>query len=315
MYGIPNMKLDKKIVKRRIDLMKAEGIEFITNTEVGKDFEASRLLKEFDAVVLCGGATKPRDLKVEGRELSGIHFAVDFLSRNTKRLLDITENGKDMNGFFDCSNDDSGFISAKDKDVVIIGGGDTGNDCVATSIRHDCRSVIQLELMPELPEKRTCDNPWPEWPKVRKVDYGHEESIVIFGKDPRRYCTSVKKFIGDANGNVKQVVTVQYEWKNENGRLMPVEIPGSEVILPAQLVILAMGFLGPEDTLIDQLGVKRDARSNVDAPYGSFKTNVKGVFAAGDMRRGQSLVVWAINEGRGAAQECHKYLMGDTKNW
>ncbi|MCX7843318.1 MAG: glutamate synthase subunit beta [Clostridia bacterium] len=300
MYGIPNMKLDKSLVLKRIDLMKAEGIEFIVNTQIGKDYPVERLKSEFDAIVLCGGATKPRDLTVEGRNLKGVHFAMEFLHANTKSLLD--------------SNfQDEAYISAKGKDVIVIGGGDTGTDCVATSIRHGCNNVIQLEIMPKPAAERTADNPWPQWPKVLKVDYGQEEAIAIFGRDPREYCITAKKLVGDENGNVKEIHTIKVEWKKDaNGRFGPVEIPGTEKVYPAQLVLLAMGFLGPEETLLKQLGVEQDARTNAKSEYGKFSTNVEGVFAAGDMRRGQSLVVWAINEGRGAARECDRYLMGYT---
>lgn len=300
MYGIPNMKLDKSVIDRRADLMKAEGVEFVVNTEIGKDIPTEKLMKDYDAVVLCGGATKPRDLPVEGRQLKGVHFAMEFLHANTKSLLD----SKLVDG---------NFISAKGKDVVVIGGGDTGTDCVGTSIRHGCSSVVQLEIMPQPPSCRTADNPWPQWPKVLKVDYGQEEAEALYGRDPRDYCVTTKKIVGDENGNVKEVHTVKVEWKkDENGRFGPVEIPGTEKIYPAQLVLLAMGFLGPEDTALKALAIEQDARSNVKAEYGKFTTNVPGVFAAGDMRRGQSLVVWAINEGRAAARECDKYLMGKT---
>lgn len=301
MYGIPNMKLDKKkVVQRRIDLMTAEGVAFVTNTEVGKDFPTDRLLKEFDAVVLCGGATKPRDLPAEGRNLKGVYFAMEFLHKNTKSLLD--------SNLEDCN-----YLCAKDKDVIIIGGGDTGTDCVGTSIRHGCRTVHQFEILPQPPQARTPDNPWPQWPKVLKTDYGQEEAIALYGADPRQYCITTKKFVGDEEGRVKEVHTVQIEWKkDEAGRFIPVEIPGTEKIWPAQLVLLAMGFLGPDETIIDPLGIERDPRSNVKAEYGKHETNIKGVFAAGDMRRGQSLVVWAINEGRSAAREVDKYLMGYT---
>jgi len=300
MYGIPNMKLDKSVVQRRVDLMAAEGINFVTNTEVGVNYPAEKLLKDFDAVVLCGGATKPRDLPVEGRNLKGIHFAMEFLRANTKSLLD-------------SKLEDGSYISAKDKNVIIIGGGDTGTDCVATSIRHGCKSVVQFEIMPEPPKERQPNNPWPEWPKVLKVDYGQEEAIALYGKDPRQYCITTKKFVSDDSGNVKEVHTVNVEWKkDDSGRFIPVEIPGTEKVWPADLVLLAMGFLGPEDTVLSSLGVEKDQRSNAKAEYGKFETNIKGVFAAGDMRRGQSLVVWAINEGRGAARECDKYLMGST---
>jgi glutamate synthase (NADPH/NADH) small chain len=299
-YGIPNMKLDKRIVQRRIDLMAAEGIEFVTNTEVGKDYPADRLLKEFDAVVLCGGATKPRDLPIEGRELEGIHFAVDFLHANTRSLLD-------------SDHRDGKYISAKDKDVIVIGAGDTGTDCVATSVRHGCRSVTQFEILPQPPLERAPDNPWPQWPNIFRVDYGQEEAATIFGRDPRIFCIMTQKFVGDENGHVKELHTVQVEWDvGNNGRPVPKAIPGTEKVWPAQLVLLAMGFLGPEDTILDGLGVERDPRSNVRAEFGRFASSVEGVFAAGDMRRGQSLVVWAIREGRGAARECDRYLMGST---
>lgn len=297
MYGIPNMKLDKKIVQRRVDLMAAEGIKFITNTEVGKDYPVQKLLSDFDAVVLCGGATKPRDLKVEGRNLSGVHFAMEFLRSNTKSLLD-------------SNHQDGNFISARGKDVIVIGGGDTGTDCVATSIRHGCKSVTQLEILPKPPAERTANNPWPQWPKIHRTDYGQEEAAELFGEDPRKYCIMTKKIVGDETGAVKELNTVNIKWeKDEQGRFVPIEIPGTEKVWPAQLVLLAMGFTGPEDTILTQLGIEQDARTNVNAPYGKFTTNVKGVFAAGDMRRGQSLVVWAIHEGREAARECDRYLM------
>ena len=298
MYGIPNMKLDKKIVQRRIDLMKEEGVKFVTNAHIGVNVDAKSLLENFDAAVLCGGATKPRDLNIEGRNLKGIHFAMEFLASNTKSLLD--------------SNlSDGNYISAKNKDVVIIGGGDTGTDCVGTSIRHGCRSVVQLEIMPKPPSCRQQDNPWPQWPKVLKIDYGQEEAIDLFGSDPRQYCVTAVKFTGDEQGNVKAVHTVDVQWKKDaQGRYYPEHIPGTEKMRPAQLVLLAMGFLGPDDTVLEKLGVERDERSNAKAEYGKFATNVPGVFAAGDMRRGQSLVVWAIHEGRAAAKECDKYLMG-----
>lgn len=301
MYGIPNMKLDKKkVVQRRVDLMAAEGVQFVTNTEVGKDYPSQKLLQEFDAVVLCGGATNPRDLPVEGRNLTGVYYAMEFLRANTKSLLD-------------SNHGDGHFISAAGKDVIVIGGGDTGTDCVGTSIRHGCKSVTQLEILPEKPNARRANNPWPQWPDVLKTDYGQEEAIALYGKDPRDYCVTTKKFVGDENGNVKEVHTIKVEWKkDESGRFIPVEIPGSEKVYPARLVLLAMGFLGPEETILQQLGLEKDARSNVKADYGKHATNVKGVFAAGDMRRGQSLVVWAINEGRSAARECDRYLMGST---
>lgn len=301
MYGIPNMKLEKWVVQRRVDLMAAEGINFVTETEVGRDYPAGKLLIDFDAVVLCGGATRPRDLPVEGRELKGIYFAVDFLKANTKSLLD--------------SNlTDGKFVSAKGKDVIVIGGGDTGTDCVGTALRHKCKSVNQFEIMPRLPLERDSNNPWPQFPRIHKVDYGQKEAAALYGDDPRHYCITAKRFVGDEDGRINQVHTVNVEWiRDDRGRFLPREISGTEKIWPAQLVLLAMGFTGPENSLLDQLGVERDDRSNAKADYGQFETNVKGVFAAGDMRRGQSLVIWAINEGRGAARECDRYLMGSTK--
>ncbi|HEY7311225.1 MAG TPA: glutamate synthase subunit beta [Gemmataceae bacterium] len=301
MYGIPNMKLDKRqVVQRRIDLMKAEGVVFVTNCEVGKDYPAEKLRHQFDAIVLCGGATKPRDLPIEGRQLGGIHFAMEFLHANTKSLLD-SQFG------------DGKYISAKGKDVIVIGGGDTGTDCVGTSMRHGCKSLVQFEILPMPPLSRAEDNPWPQWPKVYKLDYGQEEAEAIFGRDPREYLIQTTKFVGDADGCVKELHTIRVEWVRDNGRILPREVPGSARVFPAQLVLLAMGFLGPENQLLDQLGVEKDNRSNARAEHGKFATSVPGVFAAGDMRRGQSLVVWAINEGRGAARECDRYLMGDTQ--
>ncbi len=297
MYGIPNPKLDKKVVQRRVDLLAAEGVKFLTNTEVGKNYPAEKIVKEFDASVLCGGATKPRDLPIDGRALKGVHFAMEFLQANTKNLLD-GKKGAD-------------FISAEGKDMVVIGGGDTGTDCVGTSLRHGCKSLVQLEILPKPPLQRASDNPWPQWPKVYKMDYGQEEAAAKFGSDPRKYLVTAKKFVGDAEGKLKEVHIVGVEWaKDASGRFGPQEIPGTEKVLPAQLVLLAMGFLGPEDTILAGLGVERDGRSNAKAEFGKYATNVKGVFAAGDMRRGQSLIVWAINEGRGAAKAVDTYLMG-----
>ncbi|HEY9641158.1 MAG TPA: glutamate synthase small subunit [Coleofasciculaceae cyanobacterium] len=300
MYGIPNMKLDKReVVQRRLNLLEQEGVKFLCNTEVGKDLPVETLLQEFDAVVLCTGATQPRDLPIEGRSLQGIHFAMDFLTGNTKSVLDQHQNGS--------------FISAQGKDVVIIGGGDTGTDCVGTSIRHGCNSLVQLEILPQPPSERAANNPWPEWPKVYKLDYGQEEAAAKFGDDPRVYLTTATQFEGDETGRVKAVHTVEVQWeKNDKGQFIPTQVPGTEKVLPAQLVLLAMGFLGPEQPLLDALGVERDPRKNVKADYGKYATSIPGVFAAGDCRRGQSLVVWAFNEGRGAARECDLYLMGST---
>ncbi len=297
MYGIPNMKLDKKtVIERRIDIMKAEGITFMTSTEVGTDYPAEKLLEEFDAVVLCTGATKPRDLTVEGRNHSGVHFAMDFLRSSTKALLDGTEP----------------VLSATGKEVIVIGGGDTGTDCVATSLRQGCTSVIQLEIMPKPSLERQLDNPWPEWPKTFKVDYGQEEAEAVQGRDPRRYCMMTKKFLDSGTGALASVEVSQVEWVMDEGRFVPRPVSGTEEILPAQLVLLAMGFVGPEENLLQQLQVIQDARGNIKADEKTCKTNKQGIFAAGDARRGQSLVVWAINEGRAAARECDRYLMGAT---
>lgn len=301
MYGIPNMKLDKEeVVLRRIRLLEDEGVKFVCNTNVGTDISVEKLRSDFHAIVVCTGATKPRDLPIEGREFKGIHFAMDFLTANTKSVLG--------------GSPDASFIDAKGKDVVIIGGGDTGTDCVGTSLRHGCKSLVQVEILPKPALSRQKDNPWPEWPKVYKMDYGQEEAAAKFGADPRVYVTTATKFEGDGDGNVKAVHTVQVEWtKNDKGQFIPKNVPGTERVMPAQLVLLAMGFLGPEQPLLDALGVERDARSNVKAEHEKYTTSLPGVFAAGDCRRGQSLVVWAFNEGRGAARECDRFLMGKTE--
>ncbi|NTW93264.1 MAG: glutamate synthase subunit beta [Chlorobiaceae bacterium] len=297
MYGIPNMKLDKtEVVGRRISIMEAEGVTFMASTEVGADYPADKLLEEFDAVVLCTGATRPRDLAVEGRTFQGVHFAMDFLRSSTKALLDAT----------------SPAITAEGKDVIVIGGGDTGTDCVATSLRQGCRSVVQLEIMPRPPLDRQADNPWPEWPKIYKVDYGQEEAAAVQNGDPRRYAVMTKKFLDAGTGALTAVEVSDVEWVNDEGRFIPRPVSGTEEILPAQLVLLAMGFIGPEESLLQQLQITQDARSNIKADEQSYKTNKQGIFAAGDARRGQSLVVWAINEGRAAARECDRYLMGTT---
>jgi glutamate synthase (NADPH/NADH) small chain len=300
MYGIPNPKLDKReVVMRRLQLMEQDGVKFICNAHVGENVEALLLLKDFDATVICTGATQARDLPVEGRSLKGIHFAMDYLTGSTKALL--------------AGAPDACPIHARGKDVVVIGGGDTGTDCVATAMRQSCRSLTQLEILPRPPADRAEDNPWPEWPRVYRLDYGQEEAAAVFGADPRGYQCTVKRFIGDDNGHVQELVTVGMRWeKGADGRLSPVEVAGTEAARPAQLVLLAMGFLGPEQPLLKEMGVEVDARSNVKAEYGRYATSVRSVFAAGDCRRGQSLVVWAINEGREVAREVDRFLMGNT---
>ncbi len=300
MYGIPNMKLDKSLVERRVDLMAAEGIKFITNTHVGRDTTVAGLRREFDATVLCGGATSARDLAIEGRHLAGVHYAMEFLHANTKSLLD-------------SQHADGLHLSAQGKDVIVIGGGDTGTDCVGTALRHGCRSLVQFEILPQPPAERAPDNPWPQWPKVYRLDYGQEEAAALFGQDPRAYSIMSKRFIGDDTGRVCGVETVRLEWvRDESGRIRPRELPGTERAWPAQLILLAMGFLGPEqDGLLAQFGVRLDARGNVCVDEHKM-TSVPGVFAAGDMARGQSLVVWAIANGRHAARSVDKYLMGKT---
>lgn len=301
MYGIPNMKLEKDIIDRRIEIMEQEGVEFRTEVNVGKDVKASKLLKEFDRVILACGASNPRDIKAKGRDSKGIYFAVDFLKSTTKSLLDT-----DLK--------EGTFISAKGKNVMVIGGGDTGNDCVGTSIRHGAKSVLQLEMMPKLPDTRTENNPWPEWPRVCKTDYGQEEAIGVFGSDPRVYQTTVKEFIADEKGDLKGAVLVKLkaEKDSETGRLAMKEIEGSEYSVDVELVLIAAGFLGSENYVTKAFGVETNNRSNVATDVGSHKTNVENVFVAGDMHIGQSLVVRAIREGRDAAREVDESLMGYT---
>ncbi|HVT10303.1 MAG TPA: glutamate synthase subunit beta [Polyangia bacterium] len=299
MYGIPPMKLEKHVVDRRVNLLAEEGVKFVTGAWIGKTYPTEKLRSGFDAIVLCGGATAARDLQVEGRNLQGVHFAMEFLLKSCKSLLD--------------SNfADGQYISAKGKNVVVIGGGDTGTDCVGTSLRHGCKSLVQFEILPRPPTTRAVDNPWPQWPRIYKMDYGQEEAAALFGADPRTYVTVTKRLIGEA-GRVKELQTVEVEWvKNGDGRMTMKEKPGSEKIWPADLVLLAMGFVGPEkEGLLSDLGVKLDGRGNV-AVDADKATSVPGVFAAGDMSRGQSLIVWAIQEGRAAARGVDKFLMGET---
>ena len=294
MYGIPNMKLEKQIIERKLNVMSEEGVVFVTNTDVGKDISAKELKRNFDSIILACGASNPRDIKVDGRDSKGIHFAVDFLKSTTKALLD--------NGL-----QDGAYISAKDKDVIVIGGGDTGNDCVGTCVRHGAKSIVQLEMMPKLPDKRTKNNPWPEWPMIGKTDYGQEEAAAVFGSDPRVYQTTVKEFLADENGNLRGAVLIKLE-RGKNGRMTPVE--GSETEVKAQLVLIAAGFLGPESYVTKAFGVETDSRSNVAAEQGSHRTNVENVYTAGDMHTGQSLVVRAIREGIDCAREADADLMG-----
>lgn len=286
MYGIPNMKLEKSVVQRRADLMEAEGVEFVTGFDAGTKRSAAKLIEDFDAVVLCTGAKQPRDLDVPGRAAEGVYFAVDFLKSTTKALLD-------GNGVLPAD----GYISAVGKNVVIVGGGDTGNDCVGTCIRHGCKSVVQLEMMPKLPDSRGTDNPWPQWPKVCKTDYGQEEAIAVFGRDPRCYETTIKEILTGDDGRVAAVRTVSLA-------------DGSEQVMDADLILIAAGFLGTEKKLAKAFDVEQDGRSNVAAEEGCYRTSREKVFAAGDARRGQSLVVWAIHEGREAAKAVDQYLMG-----
>ncbi len=295
MYGIPNMKLDKRIVKRREELMRREGVSFVTGCHIGVDKSADELLSEYDAVVLCCGSGRPRDLKVKGREGKGVAFALQYLTAATCHVLDEAQPVPEE-------------LNAKDKHVIIIGGGDTGTDCVGTALRQGCRSVHQLEIMPRLPEERTPQNPWPEYPRVLKVDYAQREAIARFGADPRQYQVQTSEILRDGKGDVCAVLTDALEWcRNENGRMQPKVIAGSSKKWQADLVLIAMGFTGPEDTLIQAYGLTQDARTNVVTDH--FQTERKAVFAAGDMHSGQSLVVRAINEGQQAAQACHEYLM------
>ncbi|MEK6246776.1 MAG: glutamate synthase subunit beta [Planctomycetales bacterium] len=326
MYGIPNMKLEKQVVDRRVELLKAEGVVFETGVHVGKKevfpsghmtqimeergcklqfVDPNDLLHRYHALLMATGATRPFDpmAKCPGRELAGIHLAMDFLTRNTKSLLD-------------SKLEDGMYLSAKDKDVIVIGGGDTGADCIGTSLRHGCRSLVNFELLDEPPAERAADNPWPEWPRVYRVDYSHAEATARFGQDPRAYHVLTKEFLDDGNGNVNRVRTVEVDWNKPADKAPFSEVQGSEKDWPADLVLFATGFVGPEKTIGEMLGLKmQNPRGNWEtfqADHGAFNTNVESVFAAGDCRRGQSLVVWAINEGRGAARAIDEFLMGSS---
>ena len=300
-YGIPNMKLEKQVIDRRVKLMEEEGIEFVTNANIGVDITAEELLQKYDRVVLCCGASNPRDINAPGRDAKGIYFAVDFLKATTKSLLD--------------SNfEDHKYIDCKGKTVMVIGGGDTGNDCVGTSIRLGAKNVIQLEMMPKAPDERAANNPWPQWPRVCKTDYGQEEAIVKFGHDPRIYTTTVSEFIKNKNGELVQAKLVKLQSKKDekSGRMMMVPIEGSEEIIDVDIVLIAAGFLGSQKYVTDAFKVNINGRTNVDTAPGKYQTSVPNVFTAGDMHRGQSLVVWAIREGREAAKAVDESLMGYT---
>ena len=300
-YGIPNMKLDKSVIDRRVKLMEDAGVHCVVNADVGKDVSADKLLKEYDSVILACGASQPRDISAPGREAKGIRFAVDFLSEVTKTLLDSNFEKVPEN-------------LAKGKDVIVIGGGDTGNDCVGSCIRLGAKSVTQLEMMPKPLECRAASNPWPEWPRVLKTDYGQEEAIWKFGSDPRIYQTTVKEFIKDKKGNLKEVVLVSLEPKKDEktGRMNMVPVEGSERTMPAQLVLIAAGFLGSEKYVTDAFSVETDGRTNVKTEPFTYAASRDKIYTAGDMHRGQSLVVWAIAEGREAAKAVDKALMGYT---
>lgn len=288
-YGIPKMKLEQHVVDRRVKFLEDEGVRFITGVEVGKDYPVSRLEADYDAIVLCIGATRPRDLDIPGRGLKGIHFAMDYLHRNTKSLLDSRFR-------------DGRFISAEGLDVVVIGGGDTATDCISTALRQQCKSLVQFDIYPKRPDHRSDQNPWPQYPIVHKVDSGQEEAIARFGQDPRVFSTSAIRFVGDGEGNVSGVLSIALNEKKE-------PIPDTEHLWPAQLVLLAIGFQGPDQELLQGMNIQTDSRSAIFTPGRSYQTNREGVFAAGDARRGQSLIVWAIQEGKEAAEQCHQYVM------
>jgi glutamate synthase (NADPH/NADH) small chain len=303
MYGIPNMKLDKSVVLRRKNLMEKEGVVFHTGVDVGKDISSKELLDDFDAVVLCCGAKKPRPLGVaDPGKVKGVYNAVDFLTRNTKALM------KSKNRTVEALKSQGGYIDASGKHVIIVGGGDTGNDCIGTVIRHGAKRVTAIEMMPKPPVERAANNPWPEWPKVLKTDYGHEEAIYVYGEDPRVFETTVKDIKTDKKGNIKQVTTVKVTFKN--GKLR--EVPGTEKDLKCDLLLIAAGFIGCEDYVTEGFGIERSQRGTAVTQAGGYRISDSKLFSAGDMHRGQSLVVWAIAEGRECAKEVDEYLMGYT---
>nr|WP_302594668.1 glutamate synthase subunit beta [uncultured Acetatifactor sp.] len=299
MYGIPNMKLEKRVVDRKRRVMEEEGVAFVTGADIGRDVKAEQLIREYDRVVLACGASNPRDIKAPGRDAQGIYFAVDFLRANTRSLLD-------------SKFTDGQYVDVKDKNVVIIGGGDTGNDCVGTAVRHGAKSVVQIEMMPKAPDKRAEDNPWPEWPKVCKTDYGQQEAIAVYGHDPRIYESTVKEFVKDKEGKLTAVKIVKLSWEKDAaaGRMNRKEVPDSEQTLPADIVLIAAGFLGAQKYVAEAFGVELNERTNVKTETGQYRTSKENVFVTGDMHRGQSLVVWAIREGREAAKAVDESLMG-----
>lgn len=299
MYGIPNMKLEKHVIDRKVSIMREEGVTFVTGADIGKNYKVNKLMREFDRIVLACGASNPRDIEVPGRDAEGICFAVDFLKSTTKSLLN-------------SGLEDGNYISAKDKHVLVIGGGDTGNDCVGTSIRHGCASVTQLEIMPKLPDQRTDNNTWPEWPRICKTDYGQEEAIEVFGSDPRIYQTTVKEFIKDESGKISRAVLIKLtsQKDEETGKMKMVPVEGSEWEVQADLVLIAAGFTGTQNYVADAFGVELNEKMNVATENGRYATNKEKIFVAGDMHRGQSLVVWAIKEGRDVAKEVDRALMG-----
>ncbi|WLD91563.1 glutamate synthase subunit beta [Alkalihalobacillus sp. AL-G] len=300
MYGIPNMKLEKEVIERRIQLLKEEGIQFVLNTEIGKDITRGQLQTEYDAVILCVGAQKPRDLPISNRDGKGIHFAMDFLVHSTKQMLD----DHPLDYTFD----------AKGKDVIVIGGGDTGADCVATALRQTCNSVVQFGKHPSLPESREQSNPWPLPPLTFSLEYAYEEAVQTQGADPRKYEILTKEFETDSNGQVIALNTVEIKKRiNQEGELVTTEIPGTEKRWPAQLVLIAIGFTGPERLTVDHFHIKETSSGTIWTEDNTYMTSNEGVFAAGDARKGQSLVVWAIREGREVAKVCHDYLAFSTQ--
>jgi len=300
MYGIPNMKLNKKTVDRRVEILKEAGVEFLINQEIGKNIEFNDLKNNYHAVVICTGAQKHRNVDLPGRDLKGIHYAMDYLTPSIQHILPPLKTNRPL-------------ISAKDKNVIVLGGGDTGTDCIGTALRQGCKSIVQFQIHKKPSEQRSDQNPWPLWPMVYTLEYGQTESKALFGQDPRTYKILTEKFVGDKNGNLKEIHTIEVNTKKDKERKTIVEkIPGSEKIWPAELALISIGFEGPEQGFIQKAALDTDKRSNIKANTIDYKTNIEGVFTAGDSRRGQSLIVWAIQEGRRAAYACDQYLMGSS---